>query len=208
MIKLPRGVAERTVALPDELAAHLLRVRKLARKLAKRHGVDRDASELGAACHDLARHMSPDALLEEAARLEIPVHPMERRVPILLHGHIAAAWLERDGEIPDPRVIEAVRFHTTGKSDMSDVSRVVFLADKLEPRKIKRRPNLKEVLQLAKVDIDTALLEYLNRHIVRQVERGDLVHPLTLEFRNELIVGFPENEVVSGQDMAVEQGVR
>ena len=208
MIKLPRGVAERTAALPNELADHLLRVRKLARKLAKRHGVDRDASELGAACHDLARHMSPDALLEEAARLEIPVHPMERRVPILLHGPIAARWLELDAEISDPRVIEAVRFHTTGMSGMSDVSRVVFLADKLEPRKIKRRPNLKEVLQLAKVDIDTALLEYLNRHIVRQVERGDLVHPLTLEFRNELIVGFPENEVVSGQDMAVEQGVR
>ena len=91
---------------------------------------------------------------------------------------------------------------------MSDVSRVVFLADKLEPKKVKRRPNLKEVLQLAKVDIDTALLEYLNRHIVRQVERGDLLHPRMLEFRNELIVGFPENEVVSGQDMAVEQGVR
>ena len=64
------------------------------------------------------------------------------------------------------------------------------------------------MLQLAKVDIDTALLEYLNRHIVKRVERGDLLHPLTLEFRNELIVGFPNNEVVSGQDMAVEQGVR
>ena len=208
MIKLPPGVAKRTAALPDELADHLLRVRKLARKLAKRHGVDRDASELGAACHDLARHMKPEDLLEEATRLEIPVHPMERRVPILLHGPVAAIWLEREGEISDPRVIESIRYHTTGKSGMSDVSRVVFLADKLEPKKAKRRPNLKEVLQLAKVDIDTALLEYLNRHIVRRVERGDLLHPRMLEFRNELIVGLPENEVVSGQDMAVEQGVR
>ena len=208
MITLPPGVSKRTSTLPGELADHLLRVRKLARKLAKRHGVDRDASELGAACHDLARHISPDALLEEAARLEIPVHPMERRVPIMLHGPVAARWLERDGEISDPRVIESVRYHTTGKSGMSDVSRVVFLADKLEPKKIKRRPNLAEVLQLAKVDIDTALLEYLNRHIVRRVERGDLLHPRMLEFRNDLIVGFPENEVVSGQDMAVEQGVR
>ena len=208
MITLPPGVAKRTAALPDELTDHLLRVRKLARKLAKRHGVDRDASELGAACHDLARHMSPDALLKDAARLEIPVHPMERRVPILLHGPVAARWLERDGEISDPRVIEAARFHTTGMSGMSDVSRVVFLADKLEPKKIKRRPNLAEVLQLAKVDIDTALLEYVNRQVVRRVERGDLLHPRMLEFRNELIVGFPENEVVSGQDMAVEQGVR
>ena len=208
MKTLPRRVAERTAALPEELAAHLARVRKLARKLAKRHGVDKDACELGAACHDLARHMSPDALLEEAVRLDIPIHPVERRVPIMLHGPIAATWLERDDEIADSRVIESVRFHTTGKSGMSDVARVVFLADKLEPKKVKRRPDLAEVLQLAKVDIDTALLECLNRHIVRRVERGDLLHPLTLELRNELVVGFPENEVVSGQDMAVEQGVR
>ena len=208
MITLPRRVAERNAALPDELVAHLVRVRKLARKLAKRHGVDRDASELGAACHDLARHMSPDALMDEAVRLGIPIHPIERRVPIMLHGPVAATWLERDGEISDSRVIESVRFHTTGKSGMSDVSKVVLLADKLEPKKVKRRPDLAEVLQLAKVDIDTALLEYLNRHIVRRVERGDLLHPSTLELRNELIAGFPENEMVSGQQIPVEQGVR
>ena len=208
MITLPNGVEERTAALPDELAAHLVRVRKLARSLAERHGVDPDASELGAACHDLARHMSPDDLLEEAARLEISIHSIERYVPIMLHGPVAAAWLERDGEITDSRVIEAVRFHTTAKSGMSDVSKIVFLADKLEPNKVRRRPDLVEVLQLASVDIDTALLEYVNRQIVRGVERGDLMHPSTLEFRNELIVGFPENEVVSGQQMPVEQGVR
>ena len=208
MISLPPGVARRTAALPTELADHLLRVRELARDLAERHGVDKNAGELGAACHDLARHMKPEDLLKEATRLDIPIHPMERRVPILLHGPVAAMWLERDGEISDPRVIEAVRYHTTGKSGMSDVSRVVFLADKLEPDKVRRRPQLSEVLQLAKVDIDTALLEYLNRHIVQRVERGDLLHPRMLEFRNELIVGLPENEVVSGQDMAVEQGVR
>ena len=70
------------------------------------------------------------------------------------------------------------------RSVMSTVSKVVFLADKLEPDKVRRRPELGEVLRLASVDIDTALLEYVNRQIVRGVERGDLLHPYTLEFRN------------------------
>ena len=208
MITLPNGVAKRTALLPAELAAHLLRVRELARSLAERHGVDPDASELGAACHDLARHMRPDALLEEAVRLDIPIHPVERNVPIMLHGPVAATWLERDGEISDSRVIESVRYHTTGRSGMSTVSKVVLLADKLEPKKVKRSPDLAEVLQLTKVDIDMALLEYLNRHIVRQVERGDPLHPSTLELRNELIAGVPLVDVVSGQQIPVEQGVR
>ncbi len=193
-------------SLPSSLSAHLSRVRELARDLAERHGVDPDASELGAACHDLARHMEPGDLLDEAARLEVPVHLMERRAPIILHGPIAATWLERDGEILDARVIEAVRYHTTGKNGMSDVSKVVFLADKLEPNKVRRRPELNEVLRLASVNLDMALLEYVNRQIVLRIERGDLLHPATVEFRNELIVGFPENELVSGRELTVEQG--
>ena len=112
---------------------------------------------------------------------------MERRVPILLHGHIAAAWLERDGEIPNPRVIEAVPLPHHRHEWYERRVKGRLLADKLEPRKVKRRPNLKEVLQLAKVDIDMALLEYVNRHIVRQVERGDLVHPRMLEFAMSLL---------------------
>ncbi len=208
MITLPPRVAKRTAALPKGLADHLLRTRKLARELADRHGVNADACELGAACHDLARHMRPKALLKEAARLDIPIGTIEQRVPIMLHGPIAARWLERDGEISNSKVIEAVRCHTTGKAKMRKVSKVVFLADKLEPYKVMRRPDLAEVLQLANVDLDMALLEFLNRHIVRRVERGDLVHPATLKCRNRLMTKLPENEVLSGQKMPVEQGVR
>ena len=152
--------------------------------------------------------MRPKALLKEAARLDIPIGSIERRVPIMLHGPVAASWLERDGEISNSKVIESVRFHTTGTAKMSRVSKVVFLADKLEPYKVKRRPDLAEVLQLAHIDIDLALLEFLNRHIIRRLERGDLVHPATLKLRNKLKMKLPDNEVLSGQKMPAEQGVR
>ena len=87
MIKLPRGVAERTAALPDELADHLLRVRKLARKLAKRHGVDRDEAVRAwyAMClprsrpsHE-SRRLAGGFAAPQAARLELPtsIRPME-----------------------------------------------------------------------------------------------------------------------------------
>ena len=208
MISLPPRVAKRTAALPKGLADHLLRTRRLARELAERHGVNPDSCELGAACHDLARHMRPKALLKEAERLDIPIGPIEQRVPIMLHGLVAARWLERDGEIFNSKVIESVRCHTTGKAKMSKVSKVVFLADKLEPYKVMRRPDLAEVLQLTYVDIDMALLEFLNRNIIRRVERGDLVHPATLKLRNKLKMKLPENEVLSGQKIPAEQGVR
>lgn len=208
MVALPRGIAERTAALPAALAAHTVRVRKLARDLAERHGIDPEASELGAACHDLARHVRPDVLLEEAAMLGIRVHPVERLVPVMLHGPVAATWLKRDGEVSDSRIIEAVHCHTTGKRGMCAMSKVVFLADKLEPDKVRCRPELGEVLQLTGTHIDTALLEYLNRQIVRRVERGDLLHPSTLGLRNELVTSLPRSEFVTGQAELIEREVR
>ena len=200
MDTLPRIVVDRTAALPRKLAAHTARVRTLARKLAERHGVDVDASELGAVCHDLARHIEPAPLLEQAEELGISVDHVQRRAPVMLHGPIAAAWLERDGEISDTRVIDAVRYHTTGSPDMCPVSKIVFLADKLEPQKVKRRPRLAEVLHLAAVDIDIALLEYLNREIVRRVKRSNLLHPSTLALRNHLVMNLPENDLLTGRD--------
>ena len=138
---------------------------------------------------------------QAAENLDIDIDPIERQVPIMLHGPVAAAWLELDADSFDPRVIEAVRHHTTGTSGMSTVAKVVFIADKLEPNKVQRRPSLDEVRQLASVDIDTALLEYLNREIVRRIERGDLIHPSTLELRNELAIHLPGNELVTGEKL-------
>lgn len=208
MDTLPKKVIDRTTALPRKLAAHTARVRTLARQLAERHGVDADASELAAACHDLARHIEPAPLLEQADEFAISVDRVQRRAPVMLHGPIAAAWLERDGEISDTRVIDAVRYHTTGSPNMCPVSKVVFLADKLEPQKVKRRPRLAEVLHLAAVDIDIALLEYLNREILRRVKRSNLIHPSTLALRNHLVMNLPENDLLTGRDAFMDNGAR
>lgn len=206
LLTLPDKVVKRMSRLPAGLVAHTVRVRTLARSLAERHGVDVEACDYGAACHDLARHLCPAALLEEGKNLDIDIHPIERRVSIMLHGPVAATWLERDREILDSRVIEAVRYHTTGSPGIGPVGKIVFLADKLEPNKVQRRPSLGEVMHLARVNIDLALMEYLNREMMRRIEHGDLVHPSTLALRNELAVSLPENELVSGEESPRDKG--
>ena len=178
--------------LPEGLQGHIQRVRDVAATLAARHGADARAVDLGAACHDLARAMSPDTLPAEARRLGLAVHPVEERAPILLHGPVAAAWLERDGEIADPRIIEAVRWHTTGMAGMGLVARVVFVADKIEPEKVRWDPSLERVAATAEEDLDAALLEYLGREIALRADRGDAMHPRSLTLRRELAMPKPD----------------
>jgi len=92
--------------------------------------------------------------------LGIAVNPVEEEAPILLHGPIAAAILSRDYGIDDADVLAVARYHT-----------------------------LARVRQLADRDLDAAILEYLNQHLLEASRRGWPLHPNTVAARNELLLG-------------------
>ena len=188
MTALPAAVQERLSSLPSGLRDHVERSRQVARDLAEIHDVDRTAVDLAVAAHDLARGMKGSAILEEALRQGLEVHPVQKRTPALLHGPVAAVWLERTAGITDGRVLDAVRWHSTGKRGMGPVARVVFLADKLDPEKVRRDPWLRDVEALAGEDMGRAVLRYLDGQLAYLLDREALIHPESVEFRNELMV--------------------
>ena len=116
---------------------------------------------------------------------------MEEQAPILLHGTIGAGILSRDYGIDDPDVLAATRYHTTARAAMSTLEKVVFLADKIEPGKVRAEPALAKVRQLADRDLDAAILEYLNQHLLEANRRGWPLHPHTVAARNELLMAGP-----------------
>ena len=190
--ELPTAIEARLRALPQGLRDHVQRARRVAGELARRHGVDEARADLGAAGHDIARAVKGEVLLEEAKRYGIRVHPVERHSPILLHGRIAALWLEREDGVTDTEVLQAVRWHTTGRKDMGQVAKVVFLADKLDPHKVERYAHLAEVEALAHKSLDRAILEYVNSEMDYLLRRGYPIHPATLGLRNQLLMGLVE----------------
>ncbi len=190
MGELPPAILERLRQAPKGLRDHAERVRAVARDLAERHGVDLAPVDLGAAAHDLARAMKGDALLEEARRHGLDVHPVEESNPLLLHGAVAAQSLERTDGVADHRVLEAVRWHSTGRRGMGPVAKVVFLADKLDPHKLELYPERNEVKALAYDSLDRAIVAFLERELTYHLREGNLVHPESLELRNELIIAL------------------
>ena len=190
--ELPAPVEERLRQLPAGLRDHIRRARVVSQELALRHGVDARLADLGTAAHDLARALGRPGLLSEAESLGLDVGQVERHAPILLHGPIAARWLVDDDARLDADVLEAVAWHTTGRQGMSDVAKVVFLADKLDPRKVDRFPFLKEVAARSLFDLDLAILEYLDRTIEHFISGGGMVHTASIELRNELLMRTSE----------------
>ena len=84
----------------------------------------------------------------------IGVGALEERMPIFLHGPVAAEMARERYGIEDPEILEAVRVHTMGRVGMGPVARVVFLADKLDPTKDRRYPFNSEVREVARSDLE------------------------------------------------------
>jgi len=174
--------------LPRGLAEHIEGVVVEARRLALLHGADEQQAALAAWGHDIARALSPSELLAEARRLGLAVDPVEEEAPILLHGPIGAAILSRDYAIDDADVLAVTRYHTTARAGMSTLEKVVFVADKIEAGKVQGEPALARVRQLADRDLDAAILEYLNQHLVEASRRGWPLHPQAVAARNHLLL--------------------
>lgn len=186
--ELPSLLRARLEALPDGLRAHVERVRQLARDLAARHGIDPRMADLTAAAHDVARHIEPRRLLDEAGRLGIGVNEVERAEPVLLHGPVGAAWLRDEGSVTERDALEGVRWHTTAHPDLNPLARVVLLADKLDPRKLRQYPFQEQVREAALRDLDEGLSVFLDGALRQSIDAGRLVHPASVAARNALLL--------------------
>ena len=70
---------------------------------------------------------------------------------------------------------------------MDSFAKLVFLADKLDPKKSTRYPYQQTLLELAQSDLDCAMLEFLTRELISLAKQGLMVHPDMLATRNFLI---------------------
>jgi predicted HD superfamily hydrolase involved in NAD metabolism len=174
-------------ALPKGLRDHVLRVEVEAIRLAGKHNVDVDRARIAALGHDLVRHKRGDELLGLAAQYGLAPDEVERAEPILVHGPVAARMLVADYKLTDVEIVAAIDCHTTARADMAVLEKVLFLADKIEPQKLETRPQWREVCALADADLDQALLRFLNLHFEEAVERAWLLHPRSVEARNQLL---------------------
>jgi predicted HD superfamily hydrolase involved in NAD metabolism len=165
---------------------HCLGVEAIALQLADRFGAPSELVPAAALFHDLCREYSADSLLQLADKFGIVRDDIERQEPLLLHGAVAAALLQRQWGLTEPEVLEAVIFHITGAAGLSPLARLVFVADLIEPgRTITAAQELRKKAFV--VTPDQLLLLTYNRTINYLIEAGYAIHPRTVAGRNELI---------------------
>ena len=176
-------------SLSGELQRHVEGVVAEAQRLAISCGVDEGQAVLAALGHDIARELSDTEMLASAREFGLSVDPVEAATPMLLHGPLGAEILRRRYGVDDEDVLAAVRFHTTGRPNMTALEMVLFVADKVEPSRERSAGDMAVLRALAEAgDLDGAVLAYLDRQTVEYVRLGRALHPLAVATRNHLLL--------------------
>lgn len=139
---------------------HTLGVAYTATALAMRYNAPLKEAQMAGMLHDCAKCLSDEKRLSICEKHRISVTEVERRNPFLLHAKVGAYLAEKKYGVRNQDVLNAIRYHTTGRENMSLLEKIVFVADYIEPGR-KQAPNLQEIRQLAFMDIDRAMLRIL-----------------------------------------------
>ena len=97
----------------------------------------------------------------------------------------------RDFGINDEDVLNAVRYHTTSRKEMSLLEKIIYIADVIEPNR--NHPGVEELRELAFKDLDKAILASLNQCISFVKEKGYDLDNDTLEAKNYIMEKIKED---------------
>ncbi len=147
-----------------------MRVAYLAAYLAPFYGIDVSKATAAGLLHDIAKEILPESQIKMCDENGIILSETERLLPHLIHGKLGAFILKQEFDITDPDILNAVTYHTVGRPNMSNLEKIIFSADFLEPgREFICNPSLNDLRLLIFTDIDKTVayilkntFEYLN----------------------------------------------
>jgi nicotinate-nucleotide adenylyltransferase len=162
---------------------HVLGTERAAVALAGRWGAEKKEAQIAALLHDCTKRLEMEEQLKLCRKYGIVLDELEQKTLKLLHA-ITGAEVGRDVLGVSDAVYAAIRWHTTGRANMSLLEKVIYLADFIEENR--DFPGVETLRALAFEDLDEAMLLGLNTTIGEMKKRGNPVHFRTLEARDWL----------------------
>lgn len=158
--------------LPEKTYLHTLRTVTMAMELCVGTAADWDVVFLAALLHDCAKKMKPS----REQLLELDGFAGYDKV---IHAPLGAIIARQEYGIQEERVLDAVRYHTTGRPQMTLEEQIVFLADAIEDER--DYPNVEQIREKTKISLADGVLESLRCTVRFETGNGSMLHPLTLQ---------------------------
>ena len=115
--------------LSQKRFTHTLNVASEAIRLAKKHGGNEHLAYIAGLLHDICKELPKPEQFELIPDCAEKTDPTFIGSPSVWHGYAAVTVAARDYGVKNLDVLNAVRYHTTGRAGMSLLEEIVYLAD-------------------------------------------------------------------------------
>jgi nicotinate-nucleotide adenylyltransferase len=187
--------AEYTEVLRERLTErrfiHSLNVAKSAKELAGIYGYDEDKAYTAGLIHDCCKDTPAGLQLSYMLENKMALTDMEISTAKLYHAMCGSMFIQKEFGIDDEEIINAVRYHTTGRKNMSLLEKIVFIADFISEE---RDYNGVDIMrEKARRSLDEAIVEGLSFTIKDLIDAGRVVHTDTLDAYNDAIINVEKS---------------
>ena len=171
-------------SIGQERYDHSIRVMETAILLGKKYKIDIDKVSIAAILHDCAKFKDRTILLKMAGQFDIILDSVMEYNLELIHGPLGAKIAEVEYGIKDMEILEAIKYHTTARENMTTLDKIIYIADYIEPKR--NFIGIENVRDMAFEDLDKSILLAINKTIIFLIETNKLIHPDTIKARNYL----------------------
>ena len=172
--------------LSEYRRVHSLNVSAEAVRYAEKYGGDVEKARLAGLLHDVTKETDFDTQLQIIENGGIMLTELEKRSPKLWHAISGACYVRDVIGIDDEDSFNAIRFHTTARAGMSQLEKIIFLADFTSAER--DYPDIDVIREHAEHSIEEGMLYGIKFTISRLVGRGDLVSPDALSAYNDILL--------------------
>ena len=157
--------------LEEKRFQHTLGVAYTASNLAFVYGYDDKKAFIAGLLHDSAKCISHQKRLMICKKNHLEITTVEEENPVLLHAKVGAFFAKEKYGVCDEEILNAIRFHTTGRPDMTLLEKIIYVADFIEPHR-KKLPRLDEIRKISFEDLDMAIYMILENSL-NYLEKGN-----------------------------------
>ncbi len=172
--------------LSDYRFNHSINVAKAAVYLAEKYGADKEKACIAGILHDVMKEEEPEIQIEYIESAGLKMTDVERGNSSVLHQMSGAAYCKAELGIDDEEILGAIRYHTTGRANMTLLEKVLYTADFISAER--NYPDVDVMRTFAEESLEKAMLYSLEYTISDLVKREKLIHPDTLNCFNDILL--------------------
>ena len=134
--------------------------------------------------HDCAKCLTRDEEKDICKKYNFEPDEMTKICHPVLHAPLGAIVARYEYGVEDPEILDAIRYHTVARANMTLLDKIIYVADMTEPHR--DYEGVETLRRLSKKSIDTAFYEAVRQSLFHNVSKGAIIHPGTLEAWNAI----------------------